>query len=203
MPKIHLKPNSPEFEDFKARPKDRACDMPGCDRVGEFRAPKDRSLNEYYHFCQEHTAEYNKAWNYFSDMSPEEMQSHLKESIYGHRPTWKYGVGAEFVDELYRKAWQTFTYSDDPPPQGERYRKTSEQFIREHSPEVEAMEVMELMPPLTLDGIKKKYKELAKRYHPDLNNNDKAAEEKLKSVNMAYTILKMAYQKYEKLDVGT
>jgi len=40
---------------------------------------------------------------------------------------------------------------------------------------------------------------LAKKYHPDLNGKDKESEELLKKINMAYTILKMAYQKFEDL----
>ena len=59
---------------------------------------------------------------------------------------------------------------------------------------------MELEVPITLTDIKKRYKELAKKYHPDLNPNNKDAEEQLKKVNMAYTILKVAYEKFEKLE---
>jgi DnaJ-class molecular chaperone len=58
---------------------------------------------------------------------------------------------------------------------------------------------MGLAPPVTLDGIKARYKELAKKYHPDLNAACRQSEELLKSINMAYTILKMAYGKFEKL----
>lgn len=39
------------------------------------------------------------------------------------------------------------------------------------------------------DEIKKAYRKLAKKYHPDLNKGDKQAEEKLKNVNKAYEIL--------------
>lgn len=41
----------------------------------------------------------------------------------------------------------------------------------------------------TDDEIKKAYRKLAKKYHPDLNKGDKSAEEKLKNVNRAYEIL--------------
>ncbi len=41
------------------------------------------------------------------------------------------------------------------------------------------------------DDIKKAYKKLAKKYHPDLNRDDpKTAEEKFKEVNEAYEVLK-------------
>jgi molecular chaperone DnaJ len=39
------------------------------------------------------------------------------------------------------------------------------------------------------DEIKKKYRELAKKYHPDLNKGDKAAEEKFKDISEAYDVL--------------
>ena len=39
------------------------------------------------------------------------------------------------------------------------------------------------------DEIKKAYRKLAKKYHPDLNKGDKSAEEKLKEVNEAYEVL--------------
>ena len=39
----------------------------------------------------------------------------------------------------------------------------------------------------TEDEIKSAYRKLAKKYHPDLNPGDKAAEEKMREVNDAYT----------------
>lgn len=39
------------------------------------------------------------------------------------------------------------------------------------------------------DEIKKAYRKVAKQYHPDLNPNDKAAEEKFKEANEAYEVL--------------
>ena len=39
------------------------------------------------------------------------------------------------------------------------------------------------------DEIKKAYRKLAKKYHPDMNPGDKEAEAKFKEVNEAYSIL--------------
>ena len=40
------------------------------------------------------------------------------------------------------------------------------------------------------DDIQKAYKKLARKYHPDLNPGDSAAEEKFKDVGEAYEVLK-------------
>lgn len=59
---------------------------------------------------------------------------------------------------------------------------------------------MGLAPPVDLRLIKTRYKELAKKHHPDLRPDDPEAEELLKRINMAYTILKIAYEKFEKIE---
>lgn len=41
----------------------------------------------------------------------------------------------------------------------------------------------------TQDEIKKAYRKLAKKYHPDVNKNNKEAERKFKEVNEAYEVL--------------
>ena len=46
-------------------------------------------------------------------------------------------------------------------------------------------EVLEISKGASDDEIKKAYRKLAKKYHPDLNPGDKEAEQKMKEVNAA------------------
>ncbi|MBQ4153549.1 MAG: molecular chaperone DnaJ [Oscillospiraceae bacterium] len=50
-------------------------------------------------------------------------------------------------------------------------------------------EVLGLQKGCTEEEIKKAYRQLAKKYHPDLNPDDKDAETKFKEVNEAYEVL--------------
>ena len=44
--------------------------------------------------------------------------------------------------------------------------------------------------PVSLDVLKTRYKELAKRHHPDANGGDRASEERLKTINLAYAAIR-------------
>jgi len=49
--------------------------------------------------------------------------------------------------------------------------------------------ILEVSQDASQDDIKKTYRNLSKKYHPDLNPNNKEAEEKFKKINEAYSIL--------------
>ena len=50
----------------------RLCDREGCNEVGDRPAPKAPNSPERWYFCEAHAAEYNKGWDYFAGLSPEE-----------------------------------------------------------------------------------------------------------------------------------
>src|SRR5689334_6858514 len=50
----------------------RLCDREGCTQTGDRPAPKAPHSKDRWFFCEAHAAEYNKNWNYFAGLSPEE-----------------------------------------------------------------------------------------------------------------------------------
>ena len=54
----------------------------------------------------------------------------------------------------------------------------------------EPLKTLGLSLPTALDAVKTRYKELAKRHHPDANGGDRAAEERLKTINLAYAAVR-------------
>ena len=197
MPKIHLKPHSAEFADENTarKPHEQRCDVPGCNEVGAHRAPKDRALSDYYHFCLAHVQDYNKAWDFFSGMSQADIEDHIVRSTLWDRPTRRYDGYANLEEALHSKAWQTYHNTEKEPPKA----PGGTSGIDRNSPEFQALAIFGLEPPINIAAIKARYKELAKKHHPDVNGGSQESEELLKNINMAYTILRLSFEKYEKL----
>lgn len=58
-------------------------------------------------------------------------------------------------------------------------------------------EVLNVSERASVDEIKKAYRDLAKKYHPDANPNNKTAEEKFKEISEAYYVLSDAKKRQE------
>lgn len=160
------------------------CAAPGCSHAGEYRAPKSRArLREFHWFCLEHVRAYNAAWDYCKDMAPEEIELELRADSSWQRPSWPLGrLGQQArLDEAVEVELHAFAFGARPnsPPKQEAPVE-----IRE------ALRIFGLSWPVTISDVKAKYKELAKRHHPDANNGSKQSEETLKSVNLAYAALR-------------
>jgi hypothetical protein len=192
MPQIRLKTNSPEFDPgavkaaVRAGPRARLCDMPGCHADATHRAPKDRSLSAYHEFCFDHVQAYNAAWNFFDGMADRDVEQHIVASFYGDRPTWRADSYRGLEAELHRKIHETrFFTEEDPvdPPQAYGVSPAERQ----------AWRTLGFDAPVSFEVLKKRYRHLVKQNHPDHHAKDVGAEDRLKHINMAYTIVKASF----------
>ena len=151
------------------------CDFPGCPEAGEYRAPKDRTLRSHYWFCQKHVAEYNKKWDFLKGLTPEEIEEQLRNDTTWQRPRWKLGshVGGEphFKDPFHVFSEEQLGMDGgyNPPQKNIQYPKKIQ----------EAVDFMDLKFPLQLSEVKKQYRKLAKKYHPDVSKKDASLFQKL------------------------
>jgi hypothetical protein len=164
----------------------RCCDLPGCPAAGEYRAPKSRrNLKEYWWFCLEHVRAYNAGWDYYKGMTPGEIEAELRRDTAWQRPSWPLGRlgSANWPDELVRDPLDLLTAG--------QFRRGTERAAGATPPELrEPLQTLGLSWPLTMPALKARYKELAKRHHPDANGGDRTAEERLKTINLAYATLR-------------
>jgi DnaJ-like protein len=163
----------------------RLCEHPGCSANGDYRAPRSRDrLRHFYWFCLDHVRAYNAQWNYYAGMSSAEIEAEIRNDTVWQRPTWPWGsrTGPHFDPKL--RDFGLFGLEEDE----ERVAKK-----RPLSEQEQALAVFNLAPPVTFAGLKSRYKELVKAHHPDAHGGDRAAEERLKVINQAYTTLKASY----------
>jgi hypothetical protein len=174
--------------------KQRPCDCPGCNQTGSFRAPRSRErLNDYYWFCLDHVRDYNATWDYLKGLSADEIEARIRDATVWERPTWPLGEAFRRERTLFDKLKRAF-FSDGPD---------TEEFSAEASAPVavgekEALAVLDLQPPVDFKKIKARYRLLVKKHHPDANGGSRAAEEKIKIINHAFTALKKMYDSGER-----
>lgn len=183
----------------------KPCEVPGCAERGDFRAPRSRDqLNKYYWFCLEHVREYNQNWDFFKGMSQSEIERSMSRTATWDRPTWRSTQAGYNEEKLRQRIYEKFTGGEDvfgdiggESGEGSKAKVNVEAIPH---PAIEALATMGLQPPVTWDDVRARYKTLAKRYHPDVTGDDKDAEERLKKINLSYSILKLSYQNFSKLD---
>jgi hypothetical protein len=161
------------------------CDSPRCMLEGQYRAPKSRAtLNQYHWFCLEHVRAYNASWDYYKGMTPGQIENETRQDASWQRPTWPLGsLGRQGFGE---------THLRDPLEMlaTGRLKRTQERRSNVPAELREPIQTLGLDWPVALDVLKTRYKELAKRHHPDANGGDRAAEERLKSINLAYAAVR-------------
>ena len=168
----------------------RICDHADCNVPGEYKAPKSRHhATDHWWFCLEHVRQYNAQWNYFAGMEEQEIYAQMQDALTGNRPTWPtsqpyrlYTHHEQLQDAVHRMQ------------RGEDSAATPGAHAHAHTPEHRraprhvrtALATLELQLPISLPELKKAYKALVKRTHPDVNRQDTAATENFKRITSAY-----------------
>ena len=184
--KIDVKKNSLSWEKIYIR----ECDKKECKQKGEFKAPKSRkNLNEYYYFCLDHVKEYNKSWDFYRGLTVNQIESSVREDAIWNRPSWPlkgnpYKV-IEQINNLYDDKINDLNLDNNKSNYFQN-KIFNEQFTKEEN---KALSILNVKLPITLEKIKKNYKKLVKIFHPDVNGNNKNAEEKFKEINKSYKII--------------
>jgi len=162
------------------------CEWQNCRERGKFKAPLERDNSKSYKWlCQEHIKLFNKNWNYFEGMSQQEIEIFLKSDVTWHRPTQKFGSSDNFFNILWNNA-----LSDKFNLFNEEKILNNLKSIKLSEKDKDAFKILELELNSDWQSIKKKFKTLVKKFHPDRNSGNREFEDKLKKVTLAYSHLK-------------
>ncbi len=164
-----------------------SCDWPGCTAFGEFRAPRSNrvpgDIGGWQFLCLDHVRAFNAGYNYFDGLSPDEIhaaQSPLagweKEAVRGGRMAFTFGDPHGLFSDG--------TVGGKPATQAPlRWAAKGD---------AQALGALGLDRSATAVDIRRAYRALVRRYHPDSNGGDRAQEGKLQAVVSAFTHLKAA-----------
>ena len=173
----------------------KKCDSPKCNEKGEYRAPKSRvMLNKYFYFCLDHIKEYNKSWDFYKGMSVEQIENSMRSDTFWDRPSWPLKNSFKNIFDEFNEYVEDFVKNDDDKINDTYFKNKllDESLTIE---EAKALKELDLKMQISLEKIKKNYKKLVKIFHPDVNGNNKDAEEKFKQINESYKLLLKKFMK--------
>jgi len=177
----------------------RCCDIPGCLNEGEYRAPKSReALREYFWFCLDHVRAYNAAWDFYKGMSPGQIEAHMRADTGWQRPTWPLGRlgGGSHEEDLFHDPQDILGAANLRQARAAAAAQRAPADLRQ------PLDALGLHWPVSFDEVRARYKELAKRHHPDANGGDRASEERLKTINLAYAAVRSHFVAEPNLAAG-
>lgn len=168
---------------------------PGCAEPGEFRAPplegaSDSGPPNFRWFCLDHVRAFNARYNYFNGMTADEIH-HAQRPLAGwERETRAFAhVGTDPGPR-----WTDF--SDPLDAIAARFRREAAPERNDGKPlsgqDRASLKVLGLAADADRSGLRKRYSELVRRYHPDRNGGDRSHEAMLQQVIAAYQQLRQA-----------
>lgn len=180
-----------------ARGHTRRCDAEGCESIAVVRVSKSpREEGQKLWLCEAHARVHNAHWNFFEGLSQEEAESARLGAIYGDRPTWAMGKNdraraaarARGPADL-RDAFGIFS---EAVRASQRNRPETRDGRPVSKLQSKAFQTLDLPVSAPAADIRKRYAELLRRFHPDVNGGDRSAEGQLQDVVRAHHILKKA-----------
>jgi len=171
------------------------CEWYNCNQSGEFKAPLEKDNSKSFRWlCTEHIKLFNKNWDYFDGMCQDEIEDFLKSDLTWHRPTQQFGSSDNFFNILWNNALNDkFNFFKHE----KNINKLNGKELSEK--DKEAFKIMGLDLSADWPNIRKKFKILVKKFHPDKNAGSKEFEDKLKKITLAYSHLKhIMIKKYDK-----
>jgi len=161
----------------------KKCDHTGCTKAGTCRAPKSRDLKDYWFFCQEHAAEYNKNWNFYADMTPEEIEADWEKQTFGATLKDKNQANTDAAD--YAKFINDFLTGRAAFDHVAPKKSVPSQIVA-------ALKVLDLPVTASWREIAARYRALAKKHHHDTAGGN---AEKFTRISGAYDTLRKHFGK--------
>ena len=166
------------------------CAWENCFEIGEYKAPTEKDNSKKYKLlCLAHIKEFNKNWNYFSDMSETEIFDFLKSDMTWHKPTQSFSSSDNFFQILWNNALNDELKSKYFIDEQKNFKK-----YNFNNNDIKAFSVLGVSVGLKWSKVQEKFKKLVKKFHPDMNAGNKKYEDKLKVITLAYTQLKKTYR---------
>ena len=167
------------------------CDWNKCNKSGEYKAPVERDNSKKYRLlCLEHIKEFNKNWNYFNGMNDQQIYNFIKSDTTWHKPTQSFGSVDNFFKVLWNNTLKNDSQNNEIDPSFDNMRQ-----FRFDQNDIKSFRILGLNVGVKWSNVQKKFKNLVKKFHPDMNSGDKKFEDKLKNITLAYTQLKNTYRK--------
>lgn len=182
----------------------RPCLVEGCANPGEFRAPPENLARaadgppQWRWLCLDHVRAFNQQYNFFKGMSADEIAEAQRPYAGWERETRAFSSSAATGTPPPR--WADF--SDPLDAIGAKFRARMDQARRDSAMRADgkpltaedrkALHTLGLEIDADRKGLRTRYTELVRRYHPDHNGGDRAHEQALQDVIAAYTHLRKA-----------
>ncbi len=132
--------------------------------------------------CLEHVRAFNAKYNFFDGLNPDEIREAQSPLAGWERATTGKGGREAFT---FGDPLDLFSADRKAAPSPKRWAAFGD---------AQALQALGLGDGATPDDVRRAYKRLVRRYHPDSNGGDRAQEGKLQAVVNAYTHLKSAHR---------